>query len=239
MDDSNYRTNTAARPVHWVAAETIGLGWIQSVRHVLTHGQAHWDEDVGMTEILGLTIEIVTPSESDPVIDSYGDPEVLSRTLEKFSKGSHLPDRPFTYGERIYSMAGIDQFEWMAQRLLAKPETKSATINLLIPGSQAANLPCLTALDAKIRQGHLDLQFFFRSQNIFGRQYANLAALTRLQAKLARRCGVQTGALRGYVASAHIYDFDRAAAEELASGRDVQIVDQYYHHGPSSIRKGP
>ena len=45
-------------------------------------------------------------------------------TLEKFSKGVSMPDRPFTYGACIYDKNGIDQFEWLADRLKLKKETK-------------------------------------------------------------------------------------------------------------------
>lgn len=225
------------RQLRFIQAETIGRCWLDSIQCILEHGQVYHDEDVGMHEVLGLSVEIARPAESDPVIAAHGDKEVLLRTFAKFARGASLPDRPFTYGERIYDMAGVDQFEWLVERLLSKPDTKSATINLLVPGSTAASLPCLTTLDAKIRGGKLDLQFFFRSQNIFGRQYANLEALARLQCDLARRCGAEMGTLRGYVASAHIYDFDVAAARELASGAALQIVDKYYERGPRSIRK--
>ena len=226
------------RETRCIQAETLGGCWLDSIRYVLKFGQGHHDEDVGIYEVLGMCVEIVKPAENDLLIAVHGDKEVLSRTIEKFAKGAFLPDRPFTYGERIYNMAGVDQFEWLVERLLNKPDTKSATINLLIPGSTAANLPCLTTLDAKIRRGRLDLQFFFRSQNIFGRQYANLVALARLQGDLARRCGADIGMLRGYVASAHIYDFDVAEARELVSGTTLEIVDKYYEKGPRSDRKG-
>ncbi len=186
--------------------------------------------------MLGLTVEISAPSVHDPLLSAHGDPTVLARTLSKFARGACMPERPFTYGQRIFDMAGIDQFEWMVERLQRKPDTKSATINLLVPGSTAASLPCLTTLDAKIREGRLDLQFFFRSQNIFGRQYANLAALAQLQSDLAKRCDTISGALRGYVASAHIYNFDVSEAGKLASGDPLRIADRYYEFGPQSAQ---
>jgi hypothetical protein len=220
-----------------VRARTIGECWIGCIRTVLAQGRSHRDEDAGLLEVLGLTIEVLMPKEFDPFIDAHGDNAVTARTLTKFTKDALLPDRPFTYGQRIHDFEGIDQFEWMVRRLNAKPETKSATICLLEPGSESPTLPCLTTVDAKIRHGLLDLQFFFRSQNIVGRQYANLAALARLQHDLARRCGVGPGALRGYIASAHIYDYDIDEARRLCAGEVVKIFDRYYSSGPASIRR--
>jgi hypothetical protein len=215
-----------------VRSRTIGECWIKSIDHVLGHGEPHSDEGVGLLEVLGLTVEISTPGVQDPLLCAHGDPLVLTRTLAKFARGASMPDRPFTYGQRIFDMRGIDQFEWMVERLQRKPDTKSATINLLVPGSTAVSLPCLTTLDAKIRGGRMDLQFFFRSQNIFGRQYANLAALAQFQSDLARRCNTVCGTLRGYVASAHIYDFDVTEARQLVAGSPLRITDKYYELGP-------
>jgi thymidylate synthase len=219
-----------------VRAYTIGECWLECIRRVLDGGSICHDEDVEIREILGLSVEIVEPRCTDEVIDQYGDISVIDRTLAKFSKGVAMPDRPFTYGSRIYDHSGVDQFEWLVARLQGKRECKSATICLLIPGSNSPNLPCLTTIDAKIRNNALELQFFFRSQNIFGRQYANLLALARLQADLAARCSVVTGAMRGYVASAHIYTFDYDEAVRVAAGVESVIQDRYYAEGPSSIR---
>lgn len=227
--------NKAVRPPG-IRAQTIGECWLESIRYVLNQGQRHHDGDIELLEVLGLAVEISAPKEDDRLISAHGDPTVLTRTFAKFAQGASMPERPFTYGQRIFDMDGVDQFDWMVERLQRKPDTKSATINLLVPGSTAASLPCLTTLDVKIRRGQLDLQFFFRSQNIFGRQYANLAALARLQSDLAQRCNTVSGVLRGYVASAHIYAFDIDEARKLTAGDPIQIVDKYYEFVPAANR---
>jgi thymidylate synthase len=221
-----------------VFADSLGECWIACIDNVLRNGSSHKDEDVGIREILGLSVHISTPQCQDPLIHAVGDKAVIERTLAKFSKGVEMPERPFTYGARIFDNSGVNQFEWMVQRLLAKRETKSATIGLLIPGSDATNLPCLTTIDAKIRNDQLDLHFFFRSQNIFGRQYANLLALSRFQRDVAVTCGIGVGILRGYVSSAHIYEFDLPEAQRIVAGEKFTIVDRYYLAGPKSIRVG-
>lgn len=219
-----------------VCSETIGKCWLNCIQQVVCHGTNQHDEDVEIREVLGLTVEISKPQCHDEIILELGDKTVISRTLKKFSKGVEMPDRPFTYGARIFDNCGVDQFEWLVDRLKSKRETKSATFGLLIPGSQSPNLPCLTTVDAKIRGEKLELQFFFRSQNIFGRQYANLLALAKLQADIAARCSVATGGMRGYIASAHIYAFDFAEAQRIVSGELLTIQDKYYAEGPQSVR---
>ncbi|MUK39241.1 hypothetical protein GNP82_16955 [Aliivibrio fischeri] len=218
--------------------ETIGQAWLESVKYVLNHGVEHFDEDSKLMEVIGLSIEIKEPRLDDPIITQYGDHKVIENMMHKFGKGVVMNNRPFTYGQRIFDYQGIDQFEWMMKRLEDKPETKSATITLQNPGDTHPNQPCLTTLDAKIRRGRLHLQFFFRSQNILGRQYANLMALTKFQIDLANRLDVGVGSLSGYIASAHIYDYDRNNASLLlALPEEFSIKDQFYVDGPRSIRE--
>ncbi len=219
-----------------IIANTLGECWIESVRTVMDDGNEYFDEDVKIREILGLNIEVSNPNMEDTIINKHGDHYVINKMLKKFSKGVVMEDRPFTYGECIYNKNGIDQFEWLVNRLNSKRETKSATIGLLTEGNNQANLPCLTTIDAKVRNNKLVLQFFFRSQNIFGRQYANLLALAKLQSDLAEKCSVKVGMFKGYIASAHIYDYDFNQAKDLCSDKDIFIKDKYYIDGPKSIR---
>ena len=219
-----------------VQSKTIGECWLSSIQKVLKSGKPHLDEDIEIRELLGLTIKIEQPEHDDHIIDKLGDPNVVSGTLDKFAQGINMPDKPFTYSDRIYNANGVNQFEWMVNRLQNKSETKSATICLLLPGDTSANIPCLTTIDAKIRDKKLQLHFFYRSQNIFGRQYANLLALARFQNQLATVCDVDIGQLYGYIASAHIYKFDYDQAEKIINGNKQRIVDQYYLQGPRSIR---
>ena len=221
---------------NFLVNSTIGECWLSCIEHILTNGKVYKDEDVNIHETLGLTIEINNPSMNDPIIDKYGDGKIISSMLAKFSKGIVMPNRPFTYGERIYNHMKVDQFEWLVDRLTKKKETKSATICLLIPGDTSPNLPCLTTIDVKIRDEKLELQVFFRSQNIFGRQYANLLALVDLQSKLAQQCCVEMGKLRCLIASAHIYEFDIDDAKKVILGDNLRIKDNYYLKGPKSIR---
>lgn len=42
--------------------------------------------------------------------------------------------------------------------------------------------------------------------------------------------------MAGYIASAHIYEYDFDYAESLRNGNYVQIKDLFYKKGPKSIR---
>lgn len=122
-----------------IIAKSLGECWIKSVQAVMDNGQEYFDENVKIKEVLGLNVEIIEPNIKDTIIDKYGDQNVINKMLKKFSKGVVMDDRPFTYGECIYNKKGIDQFEWLVNRLKLKRETKSATIGLLTEGNSQAN----------------------------------------------------------------------------------------------------
>lgn len=220
-----------------VTTNTIGECWIESIRTILSNGTIYYDEDVKILESLGLSVKITEPRTDDKIIEQYGDKDVLEHTLKKFEKGVIMENRPFTYGEQIYNKEGVDQFEWLVKRLKRKAETKSATISLLDVGADGANLPCLCIIDAKIRDNKLNLQFFYRGQNIVGRQFANLIALSKFQYKLCSELNTQVGMLSGYVASAHIYEYDLDFAKKIINRQECVLRDQFYEQGPKSIRE--
>lgn len=104
----------------------------------------------------------------------------------------------------IYNNNGINQMEWLRERILNKPETKSATITLHKPGEKM--LACLSLLDFKYRNGKLDMNVVYRSQNLYASQPGNLIALRRIQEDLANAIGKPVGKIDLIVLSAHIYE---------------------------------
>lgn len=215
-----------------ISVPTIGEAWISSIRAVIDHGIWYHDENVPLLELQGLCLHVDRPSPTDPLIAEVGDTEVLGRMLSKFSATDHFPRAPFTYGQRLYDNQGIDQVAWLVERIRKRPETKSAAISLLVPGDQSRHVPCLTTIDVKLRFQRVDLSFFFRSQNVFGRQFANLVALATLQGAIATMLNATAGSLSGYISSAHIYEFDLAAAKAAAEGTLGRMKDVYYDKGP-------
>lgn len=222
---------------YYVTANTLGECWLAAIDRIMKFGNLSNDEDVAIKEVLGLTVRIEEPTDRDEIIYRFGNPNIIDHTIEKFEKDTVMKNRPFTYGDCIYNKNGVDQFEWLINRLETKPETKSATISLLSEGNTHPNLPCLNMVDVKIRNEKVNLQFFFRSQNIVGRQYANFIALAKLQKKIANRLSLDVGIMSGYIASAHIYEYDFEYAEAILANQSVIIEDKFYTNGPKSIRE--
>ena len=93
-----------------INSRTIGDAWLESIKIVLQNGQNHFDEDVSLLEILGLTIFISHPALKDNIISKFGDEKVIDNMLKKFSEGVVINNRPFTYSSRIYDYKGVNQF---------------------------------------------------------------------------------------------------------------------------------
>lgn len=219
-----------------VTTQTLGECWLASIDKVMKLGNQANDEDVVLKEILGLTVRIENPDDNDELIYRLGNRGIIDHTVEKFEKGTVMANRPFTYGDCIYNKNGVDQFEWLINRVKNKHETKSATISLLTEGNTHPNLPCLNLIDVKLRDDKVNLQFFFRSQNIVGRQYANFIALAKLQQSIAKRLEKNVGFMSGYIASAHIYEYDFDFAKALMTHQNAVLEDKFYTYGPKSIR---
>ena len=89
------------------------------------------------------------------------------------------------------------------------PQTKSAVLQLCV---EESSKPCLSTLDFKLREGRLELTAFFRSQDVWRRQPANLLFLIECSRLVAASLGVESGLIRVLVASAHIYSIDAEEA---------------------------
>ena len=54
---------------------------------------------------------------------------------KKYATCGLVGDYKMDYGSRIYNNHGINQIDWIVNRINQKPETKSATITLHVPST--------------------------------------------------------------------------------------------------------
>jgi len=188
-----------------VVFRSLGEAWVHCLARVIRGNLIH-DDDERLWELRNVSFSVLSVDEKDPIIRKYADPSRLDLMKEKYSSCSIVGDYKISYGKLLYDNDGIDQIEWVTQRLLAKPETKSATISLHRPGEE--ELSCLSLLDFKLRKGVLDMTAVYRSQNVFGSQPGNLVAMHLIQEFVASRLGAAVGALHLTACSAHIYESD-------------------------------
>lgn len=145
---------------------------------------------------------------------------MLFRSTDPVSPGGHLSysEKQYSYGKRLFDLEGTNQIKWVIEKLKRKPETKSATVSLLIPKhdtKEGAHVPCIVTLDFKKREGALNMVTFIRSQDFSKKTYGDLIALGEIQEKVSRAIGTKVGWHNILISSAHIYSPDLNDIKEV------------------------
>jgi thymidylate synthase len=192
---------------------TLGEAWLNSIELVMKDGEDILDDRRKLKEIRNLYITIKDIREDDIILQKHADKERIKLMKEKYATCGLVGDYKIDYGSYIYDNNGINQMEWLRERIQNKPETKSATITLHRPGENM--LACLSLMDFKLRQEKLYMTVIYRSQNIFSSQPGNLIALRRMHEDLAAQLSVKIGDTELIVISAHIYEEDYEAAIKI------------------------
>lgn len=196
-----------------IDAESLGKAWLYSMELAMKRGEDIYDEQRKLKEIRNLYITLNSVSEKDPILEKHADKDRISLMKKKYATCGLVGDYKIDYGSYIYNNNGINQMDWLKNRILNKPETKSATITLHRPGEDM--LACLSLMDFKLRGEKLHMTVVYRSQNIFSSQPGNLIALRQIQEDLARDINKDIGKIELVVMSAHIYEEDYSSAESI------------------------
>jgi len=202
-----------------ITAKSLGEAWIASLATVLKYGASIRDSDLTLLEIRNLTVVMESVARLDPIISRYANQERVELMFLKYRSCDIVGDYKISYGKRIYDNMGVNQIDWIVERLRKKPETKSATIGLHLPGDE--HLACLSLLDFKLRNSALHMAAVYRSQNVFGSQPGNVLALRDIQQSISDKIGFPAGELSLVVLSAHIYAQDLESAKAVVS----EVVD--------------
>lgn len=207
-----------------IKAKSIGKAWLNACSYILSNGELVKDEDKMLKEVAHLEIKVSAPEAGDPVLKKYGNKKMLDWMLSNFLEKRLVPElkNSLSYGCRLFDYNGKDQIAWAVEKLKKKPENKSTTITMLMPGSDGGYIPCISTMDFKIRNKKLVLTAFCRSLDFGKKAYANMVALHEIQGIIAKKVGVETGALVLYVVSAHVYtedSFIQKILDEVKDGR--------------------
>jgi thymidylate synthase len=202
-------------------ANSLGVAWLECMRDVVAHGALIADGAEALHEIREYICTLRSVSADDPLLRRFADPERIRLMYRKYGSLEVLPPYRISYGALLYAYHGVDQIDWVVQRLLGKRETKSATIVLHSPGED--DLSCLSMLDFKIRDEALHMTAVYRSQNVYASQPGNLLALREIQEQVSAKIDASTGELTLLAISAHIYESDIEAAAALVRAYDDQV----------------
>lgn len=196
-----------------IQAKTEGKAWLAAMQIVMQKGRDIWDEDVSLREVQNLYITIEGIDETDCILAKYADKDRIMLMKKKYATCGLVGDYKIDYGSYIYDNDGVNQIEWLINRIKNKPETKSATISLHKPGED--KLACLSMLDFKYRENMLDMTVIYRSQNIFWSHPGNMLALHQIHQDVATALGYMIGKIELIIVSAHIYASDFARVNDI------------------------
>ena len=194
-----------------VRRPTIMEAWIEILWTVMTFGHV-FPTDYGLEqkEVLGLLSVVGNPEPSFGLLPGWA--PFKAKDVQKYVNLFFEPDRKqeiaYNYGYRSQSHWGVDQIEALAQELERAGHSRRALISLWDPAedSRSSEPPCLTTIQAVVREGRLHLAAYIRSNDMFRAYPLNAAALAELQSRVADRIGgIPPGPLMILSFSAHIY----------------------------------
>jgi thymidylate synthase len=200
-------------------AQTIGEAWLAVTRQIVEFGQRSTYDDLGIREVLLVTLRVERPNSADTTIDQFADPERLAWMHANFSdhaKVAILGDTD-SYATRIYDYdhTGRNQLAWVVERLRADPRCRSATITTFQPLTDTAYIPCVSLLDFYLHDGALCQVATCHSIDFGAKGYGNLVALAHISEQVADALSAPVGPLVMAVKSAHVYDTDAAYVERI------------------------
>jgi thymidylate synthase len=193
-----------------------GNVWLDYCKLVLRYGKRFHDEDKEIVELLDVLLTFESVDENDQVFKKFADNKLIQLYQQKMQSTEIVKELNSSYGKRLYDQQGVNQIDWVLKRLRSKPETKAATITLLLPNDPGPRIPCLSIIDFKIREGKLHMTAFFRSQNVT-KSYANMISVHYLQKQVASELKLPLGLLKFFVCSAHIYESDMSKITKIVS----------------------
>ncbi len=192
-----------------VISRTPGLAWKQALYLVDTEGAHVKDGNKDLKEMINVFLTVENPTSSDEIVEKYADKNMIEWMRKNFLSNEPVANWGYSYGQRFTDYYGIDQIRGIVEKLKKNPESKSATITLMDPKGDSGHMPCIVALDFKIRNGKLMTTAFFRSQDVGKKIYADIICLGEIGSRIAEEVSVQNGELNILIVSLHLYEEDR------------------------------
>jgi len=194
---------------------TLGESWINLVERTFTTGTLLPD---GLRECLGLQVGFPGALEPDPIIERFGDRQMIAQMKRVFFEAG--PNSlGHSYAALMRGPNGKSDLSDVADLLRAEGLTKRAVVTIC--GEAAGKVPCLNVIQFLRREEALQAIYFARGQDVFKKFYADGLCVAAMTTKVAQSLGLAVGRVRGFIGSSHVYAEDTAAIEALlAEGRN-------------------
>lgn len=191
-----------------ITAKTPGEAWFKSAKLVLEEGTIVKDEEILLKESLNIFLTVKEPMSSDKILRKYADPKMVDWMRKNFLEKEAVANWGYSYGQRFFDFDGIDQIAQIIKKLKQNPESKSATVTLMNPRGDSHHMPCIVALDFKIRKDEVMTTAFFRSQDVGKKMYADIICIGEIASQVASGVGKSLGPVNIHIVSLHAYEAD-------------------------------
>jgi thymidylate synthase len=193
---------------------SLGEAWLEIARRILAEGRESTYDGLPILEVAHATLVVDNPDPDDALIAAHANPERLAWMRANFvdrALVAELGDAR-SYASRLFDYAGtgIDQVQWVIDRLRDDPTSRSATITTFEPLLDTTYIPCVSMLDFWIpaypaAAAAVDLVVYAHSIDFGSKGYGNLVQLADLQQRVAASLDRPVGSLTFIVKSAHVY----------------------------------
>lgn len=198
-----------------ITAKTAGLAWQSALKYVASEGRPIKDGEKDLKEAMNVFLTVEDTVTSDDILEKYADQSMVDWMRKNFLSKEPVGNWGYSYGQRFTDYYGVDQILGIIEKLKKNPESKSATITLMDPKGDGSHMPCIVALDFKIREGRMMTTAFFRSQDVGKKIYADIICLGEIGKQIADAVGIPAGELNILIVSLHFYEEDRLKVDEL------------------------
>jgi len=198
-----------------ITAQTIPQAHKRSVYNVWHFGKECIDErGDSIRELLNMVIRIPTKDCSHVSGFERLDNDFKNGILNKEEAKKKGESFVYAYGARAHQDKQLDE---TIQELIDHPTTRRAFIPIYQPQDNDGreDVPCWTSLQLLLRENHLHLTDYFRSNDMYYAFPSDAFGARSLQHYVADRIGSEVGTFTHVIGSAHIRMTDQDAVKSF------------------------
>ena len=212
-----------------VHEEKIALAWPKILGDIMRFGSQKKSHYQDVKEITNYMAVIDKEDPDKPFLPPFLGltKESLEEYYPQILTYTEFEGTSYTYGQRLRHVPKkaekemremIDQIAQIVEELKKSPYSRRAiaTTWRIEEDMNNQNPPCLITIQCSLTENKLSLTGYFRSNDMFAAWPKNAFGLRKLQQLIANQLDAELGPLTIISASAHIYEPDWKAAEEIA-----------------------
>jgi thymidylate synthase len=194
--------------------DSLGETWINLVNLTTHTGTRLGTEGY---ELLGVSVEFPSVGKADPVIERFGDRQMIAEMKKVFLTGT--PNSlGHSYARLMQGPSGRHDLKDVLELLHGNPLSKRSVVTLC--GAPDGKVPCVNVIQFLIRAGAVQTMYYARGQDAFRKFYADGLCIATMAQTVANGLQLPAGRVTGFIASSHVYDYDLPAIRDmLAAGR--------------------